>query len=179
MDILAHSLWAWAGGEVLRRRGRISRKQLAAGVALAVLPDLLHMVPVLVGVTVGQVSVGELRAYATANPGQEPILREWVSELAHHLHCLMHSVLIAGVMSLLALWRRRAWLFPLLGWWLHIATDIPTHSAEYYAVPVFYPLTERGFDGFAWTSPWFLVLNYAALVIVALWLYRTRPVSRG
>ena len=58
-----------------------------------------------------------------------------------------------------------------MGWWLHIAIDIPTHSAKYYAVPILYPFTNRGFDGLAWTTPWFLALNYLALAAVWIWLY--------
>lgn len=174
VDIVAHGLWAFAGGEVLRRRGLVSDRQLAAGVTLAVALDLIQMIPVVLGVFAGLVSIAELGAYATANPGQEPILQPWVSALAHHLHCSMHSAVLTSVASLVAWWLRPAWLYPLLGWWLHIATDVPTHSADYYAVPVFYPFTYRGFDGFAWTSPWFMALNYAALVAIGLWLYRTR-----
>lgn len=176
MDILAHGLWAWAGAEVLRRRGLLTRRGLGAGVALAVAPDVLQMAPVLLGVLIGQLSLAEFGAYASANPGQEPILREWVSTLAHHLHCLMHSALIAGAVSLIVWVVKRAWLVPLFGWWLHIATDVPTHSAEYYAVPVLYPFTYAGFDGFAWTTPWFIAANYAALAAVAIWLNRTRGV---
>lgn len=174
MDILAHGMWAWAGGEVLRRHGYMTKRTHAAGVVLAMLPDVIQLIPVLFGVLIRQVSGSELVAYATANPGGEPILREWVSRSAHHLHCAMHSVLVLGALSLAA-WRwRRSWLYPLLGWWLHIATDVPTHSAAYYAVPIFYPVTYRGFDGFAWTSPWFIVLNYLALLAAGSWLYRTR-----
>lgn len=176
MDVLAHGLWAWAGGEALRRRGHLTNAALAAGVALAVAPDVLQLVPVLLGVLTGEVSLAELGAYATANPGQEPILREWVSTLAHHLHCLMHSVVAAAAVSLTIGLVKRRWLVPILGWWLHIATDVPTHSAEYYAVPVFYPFTYQGFDGFAWTSPWFMVANYAALAAVWIWLNRTRRI---
>lgn len=177
MDIVAHALWAWAGGEALRRRAVLTHRTLAMGVVLAVAPDLVQMAPVLFGVLLGQVSLAELRAYVLADPGTEPILREWVSTLAHHLHCLMHSFVVVGTVTSWAWWRRPLWVYPLLGWWLHIATDVPTHSADYYAVPVLYPFTYRGFDGFAWTSPWFIVINYGALGIVGLWLYwaRQRP----
>jgi len=40
-------------------------------------------------------------------------------------------------------------------------------------VPVLYPFTERGFDGIAWTTPWFMALNYVALAVVGLWLVRS------
>lgn len=177
MDTVAHALWAWTGAEVLRRRGRMTKRTLVAGVALAALPDLLQMTPLVAGALLGQVSGAELLTYARAAPGMEPALRGWVSVTAHHLHCLMHSVLVLGVISLVLYGWRRAWFYPTLGWWLHIAMDVPTHSARYYTVPVFYPLSYRGFDGVAWTSPWVIILNYVGLAIAAAWLYRTRELK--
>ena len=61
---------------------------------------------------------------------------------------------------------------PLLGWWSHILIDIFSHSADYYAVPVLYPITMRGFDGVAWNTPWFMALNYLALAVTWAWLWR-------
>jgi len=70
-------------------------------------------------------------------------------------------------------WLRWRWLLvPLAGWWSHIVIDVFTHSSEYYPSPVLYPITDRGFDGIAWPTPWFMALNYAALGIAGLWLWR-------
>ena len=52
--------------------------------------------------------------------------------------------------------------------------DVFTHSADYYPSPVLYPFTDRGFDGLAWNRPTYLALNYALLVGIYLWLFRTR-----
>ena len=49
-----------------------------------------------------------------------------------------------------------------------------THSADFYPSPVLYPITQRGFDGLAWNTPWFLVLNYSALGLIGLWLWLAR-----
>ena len=70
--------------------------------------------------------------------------------------------------------RRTLWI-PLLGWWSHIVLDVFTHSADYYPSPVLYPFTQRGFDGIAWNTPWFLALNYAALLLTWLWIL-ARPI---
>jgi hypothetical protein len=51
--------------------------------------------------------------------------------------------------------------------------DVFTHSSEYYPSPVLYPITDRGFDGIAWPTSWFMALNYAALGIAGLWLWRS------
>ncbi len=57
-----------------------------------------------------------------------------------------------------------------MGWWSHIVIDVFTHSADVYPPPVRYPITLRGFDGLAWNTPWFMVVNYAALGVIGLWL---------
>lgn len=173
MDIVAHGLWAGLGLRWLARRQPVARAAVAA-VALAVSPDLAHMLPVLAWTLFAGGAFAALIDYGFAIPGQEPSLPSWVALWAHHLHCAMHSVLIAGGITLLLWrWRRGVWL-AMAGWWLHIVIDVFTHSAEFYPVPVLYPLTQRGFDGLAWNTPWFIVANYSALVLCALALARRR-----
>lgn len=174
MDIFAHTLWAGAGVTLLRRRGPVAPRTVALTLGLAALPDLLHLLPIVGWWIVGSGSFEVLRAYAVAVPGQEPAMPAIVTLLSHHLHCIAHSAVVASVVTLL-LWRLRGALWiPLLGWWSHIVIDVFTHSADYYASPVLYPLTERGFDGIAWNTPWFMVLNYLVLVGTGVWLWMTR-----
>ena len=48
MDIVAHTLWAGLGAAWLARRRRdITPKTVAATMALAALPDVIQMLPVL------------------------------------------------------------------------------------------------------------------------------------
>lgn len=177
MDIVAHTLWAAAGAAVMHRRQALAHGTMAAALALAALPDVVHLLPIAAWWALGDGSFAALRGFALAVPGQQPWLPPLVLLLSHHLHCVMHSAPIAALVTALV-WvvRRTAWL-PLLGWWSHIVIDVFTHSADYYAVPVLYPFTERGFDGIAWTTPWFVMLNYAALAAVGAWLlaHRKRP----
>jgi len=65
------------------------------------------------------------------------------------------------------------WLSAALQPCSHIVIDVFTHSSEYYPSPVLYPITDRGFDGIAWPTSWFMALNYAALGIAGLWLWRS------
>ena len=109
--------------------------------------------------------------HTACGPALEPILPSAVIFVSHHLHCMAHSAVVAGVVTLLV-WRFRPALWiPLLDWWSHIVIDVFTHSTDYYASPVFYPFTKRGFDGIAWNTPWFMVLNYLALLATGLWLF--------
>jgi hypothetical protein len=143
-------------------------------VALSILPDVAQMLPLLGWLAVGDGSLQSLYRYAVAQPGTEPWLPPLLQALVHHLHCIGHSAFVAGAATLLAWFLRRRWTLVLLGWWLHIVIDIFTHSAKYYAVPVLYPFSYRGFDGVAWTDPRFMAVNYVSLAVVFVWLFRTR-----
>lgn len=171
MDTLAHALWAGIGVAAARRRVPIPDRLAWATVGLAVLPDLAQLLPLLAGGGGWRTLVD----YSFATPGAEPVLAPWVALLSHHLHCILHSAVMAGVASLFA-WRwRRALLVPLLGWWSHIVIDVFTHSADFYPVPVLYPFTQRGFDGLAWNTPGFQWVNYGAIAVAVLVLVLTRP----
>ena len=174
MDIVAHTLWAAAGVAVLHRRQAVSGHTVVATLALAALPDVLHLVPIAGWWLFADGTFAALSGYAFAVPGQEPGLPALVQWWSHHLHCVMHSAPVAGFVTLIVWAVRRAFWVPLLGWWSHIVIDVFTHSADYYAVPVLYPFTERGFDGIAWTTPWFMALNYAALAVIGGWLVLSR-----
>jgi ABC-type branched-subunit amino acid transport system permease subunit len=170
MDILAHALWAGAGVVAAQRQWPIAPRTAGGIVALAVLPDIPHVLPILGWSLFGDGAFAALGGYAVAVPGQEPALPPLVELLSHHLHCIMHSAIVAGLVTLLFWWMMRSLWIPLLGWWSHIAIDIFTHSADYYPAPIFYPITQRGFDGVAWNTPWFMLLNYTALALMWAWL---------
>ena len=170
MDILAHTLWAGTGVALLSRHVPIKRSVAAATIVLAAVPDVFQMLPVLGWWIFGSGTWDAVQAFAIAVPGQEPRMPALVALVSHHTHCMAHSALVAGAVTLVA-WRLRPWLLvPLLGWWSHILIDVFTHSADYYASPVLYPITQRGFDGIAWNTPWFMVMNYSALALVVLYV---------
>jgi hypothetical protein len=178
MDILSHALWAGAAGQSLRRRHGSGRRVLAATVAMGAVPDLMMLVPVIAWSAFQPEPLGLLHRYVTATPGIEPLLPPVVAALSHHLHCIMHSAIIAAVIGLIAWWKRPALVLPMVGWWLHIALDIPTHSSDYYAVPFLYPLTYWGVNGIPWTTPWLLALNYLAIAGVYTLLFKARSATR-
>ena len=172
MDILAHALWVGVGVLLARRRWIVPTRTVIAAVSLAVLPDVFHLLPIAGWWIFSNGSVLALWAYAVAVPGHEPSLPTMVEFWSHHLHCVAHSAIIAGVFTLLVWALRRSLWIPLLGWWSHIIIDVFTHSEDYYPSPVLYPITERGFDGLAWNKPWFIWVNYGVLFAVGIGLWR-------
>ena len=146
---------------------------------LAALPDVFHLLPIIVWWLLGDGSFATVRAYTIAVPGQEAWIPPLIVLWSQQLHCVLHSAVVAGAVTLL-LWtiRQTLWV-PLLGWWSHIVIDVFTHSADYYPSPVLYPITQRGFDGLAWNTPWFLVLNYVVLCTVGWWLWTSRSNARS
>ena len=177
MDILAHALWAGAGATLARRYLPITPAVVASTVVLGLLPDVFHLLPIIGWWMFADGSFDAVRAYAIAVPGQLPVLPEMVGIWSHHLHCIAHSAIVAGVVTFLVWAVRRTLWIPLLGWWSHILIDIFTHSADYFPSPVLYPITERGFDGLAWNTPWFMAVNYTVLAVTGLWLWYSRKKS--
>ncbi len=152
--------------------GNSSEKQRLLGwvVAGALLPDLMHAIPVSIWAIFDLGSIWDaILAYALATPGAEPVMPAWVVGTAQVVHCSFHSAVMAGLVSLL-IWPRGhvRWRYLLLGWWSHILIDTFTHSANYYPVRTFYPLSEWSFDGWAWNSPVFIATNYLLLGLVYL-----------
>lgn len=179
MDIVAHTLWVGAGVALASRHWAIPRGTVVATLVLAALPDLLHLLPVVSWWLLADGTLAALRAYAVAVPGHEPGMPAWVQLGSHHLHCTMHSAIVAALVSFILWPARRTVAIPLVGWWSHIVIDVFTHSADYYPVAVLYPITYRGFDGIAWTTPWFMALNYAGLAAVGVWLLMSRKRPDG
>lgn len=150
---------------------------MVGAAAFALMPDVVALAPVSIWAVGSESAMGAIRAYVFAQPGTEPVMAPWARLLEHVIHCSAHSLLVLGLVSLFSFWKCRWLLVPLGGWWLHLALDVPTHSKEYYAVTILYPLSEWSFDGIAWTKPEVLWGNYLALAMTYGWLFATR--SRG
>ena len=174
MDIVAHGLWAGIGILIARRRWQVTPRTAWLSLLLAILPDVFHLIPVLIWWAFGQGTFASVWAYAVPVAGQQPELPPLIGLLTFHLHCFLHSALVAAGATLLVCAVNRKFWWPLLGWYLHIVIDVFTHSKAYFPSPVFYPISTYGFDGLAWPTPWFLWLNYAALALIGVPLFLQR-----
>lgn len=164
MDILAHTLWANAGARKLNTTLQKKNKKtisLMWASFWGVSPDLFaFLIPILVSlfaILQGSGTISELSHHGL--PGQ--------FDLSDQLYNYSHSLVVFGI-AFLGTWaviKRPPYV--LLGWALHILLDIPTHPTDFYPTPFLWPVSDYIFPyGFAWRAPWFMVLNYAALITV-------------
>ncbi|OHA01763.1 MAG: hypothetical protein A3C11_00195 [Candidatus Sungbacteria bacterium RIFCSPHIGHO2_02_FULL_49_12] len=157
MDIVAHALWSGA---------IYNKKRVWWAVFFGVAPDLFSF-----GIfTVGRLLSGRLFSPAIVY-GDIP-RHLVVPTYVHALYDVTHSVLIWAVLFSIGwfYFQRIPWEFT--AWALHIVIDIPTHSLEFFPTPFLWPLPQPFFiDGTSWATPWFLVLNYAAIAGVYICVY--------
>ena len=164
MDILAHTLWANAGARQLNKTLQSKSKKtisLLWASFWGVFPDLFaYLIPVFISlfaILQGSVAINEFSHHGL--PGE--------FALADQLYNYSHSlVVLIAVYSFTWIVMKRP-PYVLLGWALHILLDIPTHPIDFYPTPFLWPVSDYIFPyGFAWRAPWFVILNYVALITV-------------
>lgn len=196
MDIVAHGLWAAAAAKGINRKREKSdtenqRKPLNVWWAAfwGIFPDLFAFTPAFLWfvyeVATGHFSIANLPRPEHAEPVPRDTLP--IFRLASALYNISHSAVVFFAVVLLVYLMRRlrrarmapataATLVPreLFGWLLHVLIDIPTHTYRFYPTPFLWPISGWKFDGLSWATPWFMVVNYSALIIIYLLLARGR-----
>ncbi len=74
MNTRSHALWVGAGAAVAHRAKLIDNRTIGAIVALAALPDVIHLSLIVARALLGEGSFAVLYLYAIALPGQEPLM---------------------------------------------------------------------------------------------------------
>ena len=174
MDIFAHGLWAGATYKAVNKKAKKPLNVRLAGF-WGVFPDLfaftLGFAWLFGNLIFGDMSFTDLPRPDSVEPAPQDTLP--IFRLTSMLYSISHSAIIFlivfGVVFLIL--RRPLW--ELGGWFIHILLDIPTHSYQFYPTPFLWPLSGWKFDGFSWGTPWFLILNYSA-IIIAYWLLRRK-----
>lgn len=167
MDTLAHGLW---GGVAF---GRKNRGRFIASFILGMSPDLLSFgFFFLTWAVRGFPPMSRL-------PGEPPD-PSMIPAYVGHLYNITHSAVIWGLVFfvLTRTLGRPPWVFG--AWLLHILCDIPTHTKEFFPTPYLWPFQTPFVDGFRWSAPWFLALNYTALIasfVAITWVNRRKHSS--
>ncbi len=89
------------------------------------------------------------------------------------LYNITHSLVLFAVVLLICLLIFRHWKrIPVFiyAYPIHILIDIPTHRRDFLPTPFLWPLSDWRFPGISWAEPWFMLLNYAA-ILALLWYF--------
>lgn len=171
MDIFSHGLWAGAAYKGINKK---LEKPLKVRLAVfwGILPDLLSFVPVFIWIFWNIVS-GSSSFSDFPHPDEtEPAARDTlpIFKLTSLLYSVSHSAIVFFIIFALVFLILRRPVWEMGGWLVHILIDIPTHSYKFYPTPFLWPFSEWKFDGFSWGQPWFLILNYSAIIAVYILL---------
>lgn len=178
MDIFAHGLWTAAAAKATNRKLEPKNKRrlnIWLTTFWGIFPDLfaftIPFIWIALGLLSGNVHLSDFpRPQQTEPPADGKLYA--VMRLANSLYSISHSAIIFAAVFLIVWLVARRPVWELGGWLLHILIDIPTHSYQFYPTPVFWPFSGWRFHGISWANPWFMILNYSALLIVYLLLRR-------
>ena len=84
---------------------------------------------------------------------------------AFPLYGITHSIFVFGATILVVFLIIGYVPVYLWAWILHILIDIPTHSRKFLPTPFLWPISKWTFPGFNWGQPWFMILNWTAIII--------------
>jgi len=176
MDIIAHGLWT-AAATRFANRSKKTEKPIKIGWATfwGIFPDLFAFAPLfsflIVGAILGNVNFSHLPGPDSLEPAQGDTL--FLFKLTGTLYSMSHSLIIFGIVLGLIYVILKRFPWEMMGWLLHVLIDIPTHSYAFYPTPFLWPLSDVKLGGLSWANPWFMAVNYAAIIIVYIILWRT------
>lgn len=174
MDTGSHALWAAAAGKAVNDKTGKKTLNLWFAAFWGMFPDLfaftIPFVMLFWGLFTGTAQLGTMHGTGAAHimPGMQ---------LAGDLYQVSHSLIVFAVVFALAWFVRGKPLWELYGWLMHILFDIPTHSADFFPTPLFWPISDWRFThGFSWGQWWFMALDYGLLVVVFIvfWLRKRK-----
>ena len=171
MDIFSHGLWAGAAYKAANKKLKDKLKVWLA-VFWGVLPDLfsfsIPFIYLAYNLISGNMNFSDFPRPENAEPMPPDTLP--IFRLTSLLYSVSHSaVIFFAIFGFVFLILRRP-VWEMGGWLIHILIDIPTHSYKFYPTPFLWPFSEWKFDGFSWGQPWFMILNYSAIIIIYILL---------
>jgi len=206
MDTISHGLWAGAVAKGVNLK--FAKKIKPGWMALwGVFPDIFAFAPVVIWMLwqmfYNGVDFDDVPRPETMTPEARNTF--FVFRLTRVLYHMSHSLIIFLALFFLV-WmfhryrlrrkkkseeatlkdtRRQTYRCPpyweMTGWFIHIITDIPTHSATFYPTLFLWPLSDWCFDGVSWGNLPFIITNYTSLLVVYVLLkvVRRMMIKRG
>ncbi len=187
MDGPSHIFWTWAVFTKLKEKYK-KPINIKLAVFWGIFPDLFAFgIPIFLiaaELMTGKISISDIPGPEKIEPPQNKFASVLQNILL--LYSISHSLVILFIVFLIIsgiLYLKRkissAAARPKIpweigGWLLHILIDIPTHSSAFYSTPFLWPVSNAKLSGIAWSTPWFLALNYLAILIVYFFFLRKK-----
>lgn len=175
MDVFSHGLWSAAiyKGANIKAKQRMKTR---LAVFFGVFPDVFSFVLLFIwmfwGLIFGGLNFSDFPAPNMTEPARPDTLL--IFKITNALYSFSHSLTMFFVVFSAAFLILKRITWEMFAWFLHILIDIPTHSYKFYPTPFLWPVSDFKFDGFSWSEPWFMILNYSALVIVFVLLRKRK-----
>jgi hypothetical protein len=172
MDIFAHGLWGAAGARLVNRKLSAEKKTKPLHIGWAVFwnlaPDLFSF-----GIffAVSFLAHGLGRPSFIDDTGPNPRL---VPAYVYSLYNWTHSLIIFAAAFFIVWLIRGKPIIEMLGWGLHIAIDIPTHTSSFFPTPFLWPISNLHASVISWADPRFLIFNYIAIAATYIALAITK-----
>lgn len=174
MDIFSHGLWTGAAYKALNKK-KGYKFNIFRAIWWGVFPDLFAFTIPMIWLIFNLISGGFIVS-DLPRPNIEPAPQDTlpIFRLTSLLYSISHSALVFILILGIILAIRRQPVWEMGGWLMHILIDIPTHSYRFYPTPFLWPVSQWKFNGFSWSTSWFLILDYSLIVVTYFLLYRKR-----
>lgn len=178
MDVISHGLWAAAAAKTANEK--VLKKPISIKWATfwGFMPDVFAFAPLFIWLFYGLISGGINYSEIPKPEEGHQMPADWsIAKLTLVLYSISHSlfIFIPVFFVIFLIYKKPQWV--MCGWLFHILIDIPTHSYEFYPTPFLWPISDFKVNGFSWGHPWFLIVNYALLIIVYWILWRKNKVN--
>lgn len=132
-----------------------------------VLPDILSFGIYIVGSWIG------IFKHPNFSSGRHPD-PSMIPDFVHIAYDWTHSLVIFLVVFGIVWIVRQKIYWPMFAWPLHILSDIPTHSGDFFPTPFLWPLSDFHVYGVSWGHPYIFFPNWILLLtcLYALFLHQ-------
>jgi len=157
MDFFAHGLWT---GAIYNRS-----KHIWQAIFFGVMPDLLSFGIYFVFYAFTRGFVGP--DFSRTEPPDPSLIPQYI----HGLYNVTHSLIIFLAVFILFSWLAKRFFWEMSAWGIHILIDIPTHTYKFFPTPFLWPVSGFEVNGISWGEPWFMIINYSAIIITYIFIY--------
>ena len=114
-------------------------------------------------------TVADFHQFEAMEPAQRDTIP--IFQIVSFMYNITHSLFTFAAFFIVFYFIFRKPMWAMLGWFVHILIDIPTHSYQFYPTPFLCNFCQAGNLTASVGQKWFMIANYSAIVIAYAALY--------